>query len=37
MGGFDRFAPHRYKIPNWPFYYHTADPVLSTELRKPES
>jgi hypothetical protein len=34
---FDRFAPYRRQLPNWPYYYHAADPGLAAELRKPES
>ncbi len=37
MHSFDQFAPYRRKLPNWPFYYHAANPALAAELRKPES
>ncbi|HVS37776.1 MAG TPA: hypothetical protein VMS17_19620 [Gemmataceae bacterium] len=36
MHGFDRFAPYRRKLSNWPFYYHAADPALAAELSRPE-
>jgi hypothetical protein len=36
MRSFDRFARYRRKLPQWPFYYHTADPALAAELRQPE-
>ena len=37
MRSFDHFAPYRRKLPNWPFYYHAADPALAAELRRPEA
>jgi hypothetical protein len=37
MRTFDDFAPYRRKLPNWPFYYHAADPALGVELRRPEA
>ncbi|MGH7174565.1 MAG: hypothetical protein ACRELG_30225 [Gemmataceae bacterium] len=36
MRSFDSFARHRWKTPNWPFYYQAAEPVLAAELRRPE-
>ena len=33
---FDRFAPYRRKLPNWPFYYRAADPALCAELVQPK-
>jgi hypothetical protein len=33
---FDRFAPYRHRLSNWPFYYHAADPALAAELCRPE-
>ncbi len=36
MESFDHFAPHRRKLPSWPFYYHAADPTLAAELCRPE-
>jgi hypothetical protein len=35
MNSLDRLAPYRRKLPNWPFYYHVADPALAAELRSP--
>jgi hypothetical protein len=36
MRTFDRCAPYRRKMPNWPFFSHAADESLNTELQKPE-
>lgn len=36
MRSFDQFAPRRWKLANWPFYYHTANPKLAAELCRPE-
>jgi hypothetical protein len=34
---FDRCAPYRLKLPNWPYFYHAPDPGLAAELRGPEA
>jgi hypothetical protein len=34
---FDRCAPYRLKLPNWPYFYHAADPKLAADLRGPEA
>ena len=36
MRSFERFAPYRRKLPCWPFYYRTADPILGSQLARPE-
>ena len=36
MAGFDRVAPYRRKLPNWPCFYHAVDPALAADLRRPE-
>jgi hypothetical protein len=37
MSSLDRLAPYRRRLPNWPVYYHAADPALAAELRSPET
>ena len=37
MHSFDRLAPYRRRLPNWPFYYHAPDPTLAAELCKPQA
>jgi hypothetical protein len=36
MRAFDRFAPYRHKVENWPFYYRAVDPALCTQLVQPK-
>ena len=33
---FDEYAPYRYKLKNWPYYYRAADPAIHAELARPE-
>jgi hypothetical protein len=33
MRGLDRSAPHRRKLPAWPFYYKATDPSLDADLK----
>jgi len=33
---FDRFAPYRRKLPNWPFFYKATDATIEAELELPE-
>jgi hypothetical protein len=32
---FDRHAPYRMRMSNWPYYYHAPDPALAAALRDP--
>jgi hypothetical protein len=37
MQSFDRFAPYRRALPNWPSFYRSADPALAGELSQPDA